>query len=423
MLLGVIADDFTGASDIANTLAKGLAGQGGLKTAQFLNVPDSKAPADIEAGVVALKSRSIAAADAVAQSLAALRWLQDQGCRQIVFKYCSTFDSTPAGNIGPVAEALAAALDQKGVVVCPAFPGAGRTVYQGHLFVHDRLLSESGLEKHPLNPMTDPDIRRWLARQSKHPVGLVAWASVRQGSERIAAELQQMAQRGEHLVVVDAISDDDLVAIGRASAGARLLTGGSGIALGLPGNFISAGLAKGVRSEAIGVEGPEAILAGSCSGATRGQIENHRKNHPALAIDVDAVMRGAFGAGDIVSYVLAHHGSSPLVYSSATPEEVKALQDRHGRDKVAHTLDRLFADAAATLVRKGVRRLVVAGGETSGAVVQALDLGALTVGPEIDPGVPVLVSHGAAPIALALKSGNFGASDFFSKALARLSGA
>lgn len=423
MLLGVVADDFTGASDIANTLAKGLAGQGGLKTAQFLNVPSTRAPTDIEAGVVALKSRSIAAADAVAQSLAALHWLLDQGCRQIVFKYCSTFDSTPAGNIGPVAEALATALDQKGVVVCPAFPGAGRTVYQGHLFVHDRLLSESGLEKHPLNPMTDPDIRRWLARQAKYPVGLVAWSSVRHGPERIGAKLQQAAQRGEHLVVVDAITDDDLIAIGRANAGARLLTGGSGIALGLPGNFISAGLAKGTRSPAIGVEGPEAILAGSCSGATRGQIENHRKNHPTLAIDVDEVMRGAFGAEDIVAFILTHQGSAPLVYSSGTPEDVKALQDRHGRDKVAHTLDRLFADAALSLVGKGARRLVIAGGETSGAVVSALDLGALTVGPEIDPGVPVLVSTGAAPIALALKSGNFGAPDFFAKALARLAGA
>lgn len=423
MLLGVIADDFTGASDIANTLAKGAAGSSGMAVTQYFGIPVKPAERDCEAGVISLKSRSIPAQEAVALSLKALDWLIKQGCEQIVFKYCSTFDSTPEGNIGPVAEALAAELDQKGVVVCPAFPGAGRTVYQGHLFVHDRLLSESGLEKHPLNPMTDPDIRRWLARQSQHPVGLVAWPLVRQGPEHIAAELQQAAKRGERLVIVDAITDDDLVAIGRANAGARLLTGGSGIALGLPGNFISAGLAKGARSQAIGVAGPEAILAGSCSGATRGQIEHHRKNHPILAIDVDAVMRGAFGAEDIVSYVLAHQGSSPLVFSSATPDEVKALQGRHGRDNVAHTLDRLFADAAATLVRKGVRRLVVAGGETSGAVVSALDLGALTVGPEIDPGVPVLVSHGAAPIALALKSGNFGAPDFFAKALARLSGA
>src|SRR4051812_11499053 len=171
MLLGVIADDFTGASDIANTLAKGLPGQGGLKTAQFVGLPQHAAPADIEAGVVALKSRSIPAAEAVAQSLAALEWLKAQGCRQFVFKYCSTFDSTPAGNIGPVGEALAQALGARGVPACPAFPTAGRTVYQGHLFIGDRLLNESGMENHPLNPMTDPDLRRWPARPCREPGG------------------------------------------------------------------------------------------------------------------------------------------------------------------------------------------------------------------------------------------------------------
>lgn len=422
MLLGVIADDFTGASDIANTLANGLPGQGGLRTAQFLNVPRAEAASDIEAGVVALKSRSISAGDAVAQSLAALRWLLDQGCRQIVFKYCSTFDSTPDGNIGPVAEALAAELDAAGVVVCPAFPAAGRTVYQGHLFVHDRLLSESGLENHPLNPMTDPDIRRWLGLQAKHPVGLIAWPSVRKGPEQIGVELERAAGRGERLVIVDALTEDDLVAIGRASASARLITGASGVALGLPGNFISAGQAKGTLPQVVGVKGPEAILAGSCSSATRGQVEQHSRSHPALAIDVDKVMRGATGADDIVAFVLANQGRAPLAYSSGGPEEVKTLQDRYGREKVAHTLDRLFADSARSLVGKGVRRLVVAGGETSGAVVSALDLGALTVGPEIDPGVPVLVAEGETPIALALKSGNFGAPEFFSKALGKLAG-
>ncbi|QIG49353.1 four-carbon acid sugar kinase family protein [Nordella sp. HKS 07] len=422
MLLGVIADDFTGASDIANTLAKGLPGHGGLRTAQFLNVPRRKAGADIEAGVVALKTRSIPAVDAVSQSLAALRWLLEQGCRQIVFKYCSTFDSTPEGNIGPVAEALAAELDTAGVIVCPAFPAAGRTVYQGHLFVHDRLLNESGLENHPLNPMTDPDIRRWLARQAKKSVGLVSWPSVREGQTQIAAELGLSVQRGECLVIVDALTEEDLVAIGRAAASARLITGGSGIALGLPGNFISAGLAKGEMPSLVGVKGPEAILAGSCSTATRGQIETHRRGHPVLAIDVDEVMRGASGPEEIVTFVLANQGRAPLVYSSADPAEVKALQERHGRAPVAHALDRLFAEVARSLVEKGVRRLVVAGGETSGAVVSALDLGALAIGPEIDPGIPVLVSDGEAPIALALKSGNFGAPDFFVKALGRLAG-
>lgn len=422
MLLGVIADDFTGASDIANTLAKGLPGQGGLRTVQYLGVPGDKAAKDVEAGVIALKSRSVAADAAVEQSLAALRWLLDQGCRQIVFKYCSTFDSTPAGNIGPVAEALAGVLEVKGVVACPAFPGAGRTVYQGHLFVKDRLLNESGLQNHPLNPMTDADTRRWLRQQTTGDVGHVDIGTVRQGPAGIETALRAHAAKGNALVIVDAIADDDLVAIGRAVASQRLVTGGSGIAIGLPANFIEQGLAVGTQASVPGIEGPEAILAGSCSGATREQVEIHRRNHPALAVDVAEVMEARTVAADLVSFLLANRGRAPLVYSSATPVEVRAVQERFGRERVAEALDSLFADTARHLVEAGIRRLVVAGGETSGAVVSALDLGALTIGPEIDPGVPVLVSSGEKPVALALKSGNFGAPDFFDKALERLAG-
>jgi uncharacterized protein YgbK (DUF1537 family) len=422
MLLGVIADDFTGASDIANTLAKGLPGEGGLATAQFLGVPAEDAPAAIEAGVVALKSRSIPAAEAVAQSLAALRWLQRQGCRQIIFKYCSTFDSTPEGNIGPVGEALAGALGTAGVVACPAFPTVGRTVYQGHLFVKDRLLNQSGLENHPLNPMTDADIRRWLARQCRAPVGLVPWAVVERGAAAIREALAAAAGRGEALVIVDAIRDADLVAIGEAVADAPLLTGGSGIALGLPRNFIASGRATGRGGHVRGVEGPEAILAGSCSQATRGQVEHHRQGHPVLALDVEAILAGRTTAEDVVAFIRRHEGEAPLVYSSAGPEEVAVLQKTHGRERVAHALEGLFAETARRLVEQGVRRLVVAGGETSGAVVSALDLGALAIGPEIDPGVPVLVSSGEPAIGLALKSGNFGAPNFFDKALSALKG-
>ena len=220
MLLGCIADDFTGASDLANTLAKA-----GMATMQFVGVPEGPAPADCEAGVVALKSRTIPAAEAVAQSLAACEWLLAQGCRQILFKYCSTFDSTPEGNIGPVAEALIARLGAEVAVVCPVFPATGRTLYQGHLFVNGVLLNESGMQNHPLTPMTDPDIRRWLARQTKGEVGLVPFSVVRQGSAAIAGALAEEANAGRRLAVVDAVADDDLVAIGGAgmSAVARLL--------------------------------------------------------------------------------------------------------------------------------------------------------------------------------------------------------
>ncbi|RVE88944.1 3-oxo-tetronate kinase [Sinorhizobium meliloti] len=422
MLLGVIADDFTGASDIANTIAKGLPGQGGLRTVQYLGVPSAAADAEVEAGVIALKSRSIDAAVAVEQSLDALKWLLDQGCEQIVFKYCSTFDSTPAGNIGPVAEALASALAVKGVIACPAFPGAGRTVYQGHLFVKDRLLDESGLENHPLNPMIDADIRRWLRLQTVSDVGHVDIATVHDGAPAIVAALRRHGEANRSLVIVDAITDDDLVAIGRAAAPDRLITGGSGIALGLAANFIERGLARGTVAGALPVDGPEVILAGSCSGATREQVEIHSRNHPTLAIDVTGVMEGKVTASDFTSFLLANRGSAPLVYSSGTPDEVRAIQSRFGKEKVAATLDGLFAETARHLVSAGIKRLVVAGGETSGAVVSALDLGALAIGPEIDPGVPVLLSKGDQPVALVLKSGNFGAPNFFTMALERLAG-
>ena len=423
MLLGVIADDFTGASDIANTLAKGGGGTAGLKTVQFLGLPGKPAPDHCEAGVVSLKSRSIPAAEAVAQSLAALDWLLAQGCRQIVFKYCSTFDSTPDGNIGPVGEALAARLGVKGVVACPAFPGTGRTLYQGHLFVGDRLLNQSGLENHPLNPMSDADIRRWLRLQTTTPVGLASWnGAVRKGPEALTAALAQAAANGETLVIVDAISDDDLLTIGDAVAEAPLLTGGSGIALGLPRNFIRKGLAKGAGSSVQPVDGPEAILAGSCSRATLGQIAVHREGHPTLNIDVAGVMAGTVTVETLTAFIRANQGKAPLIYSSAPPETVAALQARHGREAVAHALDALFARTAQALVAGGIRRLVVAGGETSGAVVSALGLDALGIGPEIDPGVPVLGSTSGAPLALALKSGNFGAPDFFAKALALMAG-
>jgi 3-dehydrotetronate 4-kinase len=422
MLLGVIADDFTGASDIANTLAKGQGGSSGLATMQFLGVPRGSAPAACEAGVVALKTRSIPAEEAVAASLAAFEWLSAQGCRQFVFKYCSTFDSTRHGNIGPVGEALARKLGVIGVAACPAFPTARRTVFQGHLFVGDRLLNESGLQHHPLNPMTDPDIRRWLARQAQDPVGLVPWATVRQGGGAVREALKAAAARGERLVIVDAVSDDDLLAIGEACADAPLLTGGSGIALGLPGNFIAAGLARGARAIVRGVSGPEAILAGSCSPATLQQVAHHRESHPAMACEVDRVMSGAITPDDLVAFVRANEGRAPLVYSSDAPEKVAACQARYGSTAVAHALEGLFAATAQALVAAGIRRLVVAGGETSGAVVSALDIEAVEIGPEIDPGVPALLAPGERPLALALKSGNFGAPDFFAKALRILEG-
>ncbi|WP_088344690.1 MULTISPECIES: 3-oxo-tetronate kinase [Rhodomicrobium] len=417
MLLGCIADDFTGASDLANTLAKG-----GMRTTQFIGVPAGEAAADCEAGVVALKSRSIPASAAIGQSLAALDWLRRQGCRQFLFKYCSTFDSTPKGNIGPVGEALADALGAKAVVACPAFPATGRTIYQGHLFVNGRLLSESGMEKHPLNPMTDPDLRRWLALQTRTPVGLVPWPVVSRGADAIAAALREAAGRGETLVIVDAITDADLLAIGAALTDAPFLTGGSGIALGLPANFARAGLLANTGSAFEAVEGPAAVLAGSCSGATQEQVKIYTARHPGLALEIDRLMSGSLTAEQAHAFMMERIGLAPICYSTATPDEVRAMQERHGREAVAEAIERFFGDLAVMLNDRGVVRLVVAGGETSGAVVSALEIDRLDIGPEIDPGVPALSGRRGQPLGLALKSGNFGAADFFEKAAATLAG-
>lgn len=412
MYLGVIADDFTGASDIANTLAKG-----GLATRQYFGIPKTNENGDWAVGVISLKSRSIDARDAVAQSLASLDWLKAQGCRQFIFKYCSTFDSTPRGNIGPVGEALADALGVKGVPACPAFPETGRTVYQGHLFVGGRPLNESGLENHPLNPMTDADIRRWLAAQSAQPVGFVPWTVVQRGAAAIRDALDQASRRGECLVIVDAIRDTDLTAIAEASSDIPLLTGGSGIAIGLPRVLKAKGAANTGSTRFTDLFGPGAVLAGSCSSMTLQQIEAYRRSHPSMPIEPSDVIHKRVGADQVVGFVRQHWADAPLVFSSATPEQVKQMQNAFGQDRVAHSLEQLFATSARRLVDHGLTRLVVAGGETSGAVVTALDLDAVTVGPEIDPGVPALTASRERPLALALKSGNFGAPDFFDKAL------
>ena len=410
MLLGVIADDFTGASDIANTLARG-----GLATTQFIGLQQGPADRSCEAGVVALKTRSIDAAEALAQSLAALGWLREQGCRQFVFKYCSTFDSTPKGNIGPVGEALARELDVRGVVACPAFPATGRTVFHGHLFVGDRLLSESSLRNHPLNPMTDSDLRRWLRLQTQESVGLVARAVVARGAPALKTALAECAARGERLVIVDAVDDNDLLVIGEACAEAPLVTGGSGIALGLPRNFAQQGRVKLGAASVEGIEGPAAVLAGSCSARTLEQIAHHRAKHPALEIDVDAVIAGKLKPVDAVAFVKSHAGES-LLFSSANAESVAKAQARHGREHAAGAIEAFFAACARELVQVGIQRLVVAGGETSGAVVSALGLRQLQIGPEIDPGVPALYARDGKGLGLALKSGNFGGVDFFGKA-------
>lgn len=417
MLLGVIADDFTGASDVANALAKS-----GMPTVLHIGVPDTTPGADAAACVVALKSRSIAADAAVRQSLQACEWLLDQGCRQILFKYCSTFDSTPAGNIGPVAEALLERLGADIAIVCPVFPATGRTLYEGHLFVAGKPLNESGLAQHPLNPMTDANIVRWLRRQTKGEVGLVRLGDVRRGEAAIRERLAVEAAAGRRLAVVDAIDDADLFEIGAAVRDHRLVTGGSGIALALPENFRRAGHRVAASGAFSGRSGRACVLSGSCSPASRGQVEAFAAGHPALFVDPDRLVDRQMDAATASHWMLARIDAVPMVYTSADPEHVAAAQARYGRDQLAATIEGFFGELALRLAEAGVCRLAIGGGETSGAVVSALGARAFAIGREIDPGVPALAEIGGRNLRLALKSGNFGAVDFFEKALRQLEG-
>jgi uncharacterized protein YgbK (DUF1537 family) len=372
--------------------------------------------------VVALKSRTIAADEAVRQSQAALAWLRAQGARQILFKYCSTFDSTDRGNIGPVSEALLAALGADFTIACPALPENGRSVYQGHLFVGEKLLADTHMRHHPLTPMTDSDLVSVLQRQSRSPVGLVPYAVVDRGPEAIRACFAELRAAGVRQAIADALSERHLLALGAAAADLALVTGGSGIAIGLPENFRRQRLlAAGAPADRLPhTPGLAAILAGSCSAATLGQIERHRAaGRPTFVLDPIGLADGGDDVVRALAFAREHLAAGPvLIGSSAPPEEVAKVQERLGRERASAAIEDAMAAIARGLVAEGVRRLVVAGGETAGAVVAALGIKGLRIGPAIDPGVPWTTSLGEPPLALALKSGNFGAPDFFIKAFA-----
>ena len=329
MLLGCIADDFTGATDLANNLVRS-----GMRTLQTIGIPAAPLAADVDAVVVALKSRIIAAHAAVAQSLAALAWLQRAGCRQFYFKYCSTFDSTPQGNIGPVAEALMHALGANIAIACPAFPTNARTIYMGNLFVGEVPLSESGMRHHPLTPMTDANLVRVLQAQSRAKVGLVPWTAVAAGEQSIRARFASLVAAGVRLAVVDALSDADLYAIAAACAEHALITAGSGIALGLPENFRRAGLLpqRADAAELPRVPGLAAVISGSCSQATNGQVAHWiASGRPAIRIDPLEIARGADVAAAALQQAAPLLAGAPvLFYATAAPEAVKSVQAELG---------------------------------------------------------------------------------------------
>ena len=424
LLLGCIADDFTGATDLANNLVRA-----GMRAIQTIGVPSRELGEAADAVVIALKSRTVPSGEAVAQSLAALRWLREQRAEQIYFKYCSTFDSTPSGNIGPVIDALMTALSDKPgadlTIATPAFPDNKRTIFKGYLFVDDVLLSESGMQDHPLTPMHDPNLVRVLQAQCQRRVGLVDYVSVSQGPEAIRRRLDELRQQGVGVAIVDAISNEDLWRLGPAVADMPLVTAGSGVAIALPANF---GITpSSMAGELPPARGSKAIVAGSCSQATNRQVRAFIESGGA-AFRVDP-LRVAAGL-DVATEALAWASSrvsreAVLIYSTADPATVKSIQGELGVDRAGAMLEATLAAVARGLVSLGVRQLVVAGGETAGACVQALTVTYLRIGGQIDPGVPWCYAKtddaSVSELHLALKSGNFGADDFFRKALSLLS--
>ncbi|MEP7301521.1 MAG: 3-oxo-tetronate kinase, partial [Caldimonas sp.] len=417
--LGCIADDFTGATDLANNLVRA-----GMRVVQVIGVPErplGDAVDAVDAVVVALKSRTIAPEAAVRESLDALAWLQAEGAPQIYFKVCSTFDSTPLGNIGPVTEALMSALGCDFAIATPAFPDNQRTVFKGHLFVGDVLLDESGMQNHPLTPMTDPNLVRVLQAQCRSTVGLIDYRSVGAGVEAIQARIARLRADGVAIAIVDAVSNDDLLVLGRAIADLPLVTAGSGVAIGLPQNH---GLApSAVASGLPAAAGARAIVSGSCSIATNRQVRHFiDAGGAAFAVDPLRLGDGHDVAAEALAWATGRLPDGPvLIHSTAEPGALQAVQARLGSAAAGAQVEAALAAIGAGLVERGVGQLIVAGGETSGACVQALGIDRLRIGPQIDPGVPWChATPNGRPLHLALKSGNFGSDDFFTKAFALL---
>ena len=427
ILLGCIADDFTGATDLANNLVRG-----GMRVMQTIGVPTESIGTDVDAVVVALKSRTIPAKAAIEQSLSALAWLQSQGAQQIYFKYCSTFDSTAAGNIGPVTDALMDAMGANFTIACPAFPDNGRTIFKGYLFVGDELLHESGMRHHPLTPMLDSNLVRVLQAQTTRSVGLIDYKTVAAGSAAITARIAQLQASGISIAIVDATSNVELIEAGKAWKDMSLITAGSGIAIGLPQNFGITATTEEIAkaSELPAPQGLQAIVSGSCSVATNAQVAKFIARcadggGSAFHVDPQQLIAGADVTAQALAWAkeqFAKSDSAPLlVYATSTPEQVKAVQLQLGVEKAGELIEHSLSTIAKGLVDLGVRQLVVAGGETSGACVQALGVTQLRIGPQIAPGVPwTHAITNVGELHLALKSGNFGSVDFFSEAFAQL---
>ncbi len=413
MLLGVIADDFTGATDIAGFLV-----ENGMRTVQLNGIPKEEVEIDADAVVISLKSRSCPVGEAINDSVTALKWLQANGCQQFYFKYCSTFDSTAEGNIGPVTDALLAELGEDFTMVCPALPVNGRTVYNGQLFVFQDLLSDSGMRNHPVTPMTDSSVIRMMDAQAEGTTGLVNFQVIEQGAQAVTERFSELKHQGNRYAVVDAFNAQHLVTLGQAAKSLKLVTGGSGLAAGIAKNWVEhledQSDAKQAGNPA---KAPTVVFSGSCSVMTNQQVAVYKEKAPHYAIDVKACLTDQDYSNQVFDWVMTHIQSelAPLVYATADATALKAIQEEFGAHASSHAVEQFFSQLAIKLQQHSVKNFIVAGGETSGVVTQSLAVKGFHIGPQIAPGVPWVKSV-EGELSLALKSGNFGDKDFFAKA-------
>ena len=419
MKLGIIGVDFTGSSDIANNLKKS-----GMQVSMYAGVPTTT-PLEIkkeltDAAVIALKTRTIPIEEAISESLKALSWLKGCGCEQFIFKYCSTFDSTKKGNIGPVTDAIMEELNTDFTIACPSFPDAGRTVYFGHMFVNGKPLNESGMENHPLTPMTDHNLVRWLDHQTKNNVGLIDFQTISKGANSVKERVESLKTNGYKYAIIDTIKNDDFEIICNGVKDLPFLTGGSGIALGLPKIYKDRGLLSASNFEIPKNNSNAIILSGSCSVATINQINTYKENNPSLYVSPDEVMNNKNLVEKVFSWIKDNETLSPLVYSSSDTKTVTEKQKQYGQEILADKIENFFELLSKKLVKDSFGTFISAGGETSGAIIKGLGVQELKIGEEISHGVPALWSphsNGNKPISVTLKSGNFGQTDFFDRAL------
>ncbi|MCI0756918.1 3-oxo-tetronate kinase [Teichococcus vastitatis] len=410
MRLGVIGDDFTGSTDIAGFLVAN-----GLRTVQLNDVPDEALQVDADAVVISLKTRSCPPQQAIDESLAALRWLQARGCPQFFFKYCSTFDSTPKGNIGPVTDALLGALGEDFTVICPVLPVNGRTIYNGYLFVNGVPLHESGMRHHPVTPMTDSNIMRVMEAQSRGRAGNVPSTVMDQGPQAVREAFAALKSKGVRYAVLDALNDAHLVTMGEAVSDMKLVTGGSGLADGMARAWTDLrGDAAKAAEAGRPVQGRAVVLSGSCSQMTNAQVAAYREAAPSLAVDVARCLQDDVYAGELAVWVEAQprDGLAPMVYATLPPEALREVQQRFGAAEASEAVERTFGALARRLAEAGFEQFIIAGGETSGIVTQSLGIKGFAIGPQIAPGVPWVRAVGR-NLSLALKSGNFGQERFF----------